>query len=72
MVCRFRDSSDPQCVSAPTWKPATSWLGREDPGAGKKVYRVVESRSKARLRWQDGKETQEWTSSLVPYRNVDE
>lgn len=37
-----------------------------------KVYRVVENRTKLKLRWQDGTETDEYATGFVPYRNVDE
>lgn len=36
------------------------------------VYKVIENRTKLQLRWQDGTETEEFSSGFVPYRNVDE
>jgi hypothetical protein len=38
----------------------------------RKAFRVINSRSKVKLRWQSGNETEEWSTDLVPYRHVDE
>ncbi|WOO78553.1 putative ubiquitin-conjugating enzyme E2 23 [Vanrija pseudolonga] len=37
-----------------------------------RVFRVVENRTKLKLRWQDGTETEEFSVGFVPYRNVDD
>lgn len=37
-----------------------------------RVYKVVENRTKLKLRWQDGTETEEHSAGFVPYRNVDD
>ncbi|BEJ15510.1 hypothetical protein CspHIS471_0501150 [Cutaneotrichosporon sp. HIS471] len=37
-----------------------------------RVYKVVQNRTKLQLRWQDGTETEEFSSGFVPYRNVDD
>jgi ubiquitin-conjugating enzyme E2 O len=36
------------------------------------TLKVIESRSRVRLRWQDGTETEDWAKELVPYHNIDE
>ncbi|CAK9781769.1 hypothetical protein CC85DRAFT_267536 [Cutaneotrichosporon oleaginosum] len=37
-----------------------------------RVYKVLQNRHKLTLRWQDGTETEEFSSGFVPYRNVDD
>lgn len=37
-----------------------------------RVFKVIQNRTKLQLRWQDGTETEEFSSGFVPYRNVDE
>ncbi|GMK56130.1 hypothetical protein CspeluHIS016_0211860 [Cutaneotrichosporon spelunceum] len=37
-----------------------------------RVYKVIQNRTKLQLRWQDGTETEEFSSGFVPYRNVDD
>ncbi|ORY33042.1 hypothetical protein BCR39DRAFT_463825 [Naematelia encephala] len=37
-----------------------------------KVFKIVQSRSLVKLRWQDGKETEESALGLVPYHNIDD
>lgn len=36
------------------------------------VLNITEIRTKVRLRWQDGTETEDWASELVPYHDIDE
>jgi ubiquitin-conjugating enzyme E2 O len=36
------------------------------------ILKIIESRSKVTLRWQDGTETEDWAKELVPYHNIDE
>nr|XP_031861429.1 uncharacterized protein CI109_003033 [Kwoniella shandongensis]KAA5528501.1 hypothetical protein CI109_003033 [Kwoniella shandongensis] len=62
---RFRDPDDERRYAV---KPTLHL------GGLKKVtsLNIVESRSRLTLRWQTGKETEEWATDLVPYRNVDD
>lgn len=61
----FRDKDDETAYGA----KATMHLNGTFP---LRVYKVVENRTKLQLRWQDGTDTEEFSSGFVPYRNVDE
>lgn len=61
----FRESADETAAGA----KATSHLNGTFL---LRVYKVVENRTKLKLRWQDGTETEEYSVGFVPYRNVDD
>jgi ubiquitin-conjugating enzyme E2 O len=61
----FRHEADQAAYSA----TATFHLRNTFP---LRVYKVIQNRTKLKLRWQDGTETEEFSSGFVPYRNVDE
>ena len=59
--------ADGQSDSAYGFQPTVYANGRQ-----LRVLTICESRSRVTLRWQDGKETQDWAAELVPYHNIDE
>ena len=82
---RFKDASDEQ-REWPCLPSITCTLRQRDLTAGfgvkssvhcagmknVKTLRVVETKLKIKVRWQDGSESEEEPLGLVPYQNIDE
>ncbi|GFZ47242.1 hypothetical protein JCM24511_04985 [Saitozyma sp. JCM 24511] len=62
---RFRDEDEAKSFGVKTTRHAMGLIKMD-------TLKVIESRSRVRLRWQDGTETEDWAKELVPYHNIDD